>query len=112
MEDYLRRIEIRDENMHHHHHDAKAAFKVLKRFRSSVAFCRIVEFVVGLCEASKGKSIAQLTNPGPGVARILRILDMIEQTVARVEPVRVATRFGNPAFKVIGWFSFVLLEGV
>ncbi len=105
MDEHLRRMEVRDENMLHlhHHHDGQAEFQVLRRFRSSVAFCRLVHFVADVCEASRGKSVSEAAEThkhSTGVARLLALLDKIESLVAQVEPLKTVTRFGNPAFKV------------
>ena len=100
---FLRKIEVRDENMHHLHHDAKAEQETVARFRNSVAFCRLVSFVVNLCAAAAGKTTSEVAAvaPSPNVQRLIDVLAEVEAVVQEVEPEKTATRFGNPAFRTL-----------
>jgi serine/threonine-protein phosphatase 2A activator len=100
---FLRKIEVRDENMHHLHHDAHAEHEVVARFRNSVAFCRVVSFLVDLCTAATGKPTSEVAKeaPSPNVQRLLDVLAEVEATVQQVEPEKTVTRFGNPAFRTL-----------
>ena len=44
-------IEVRDENLHHVHHDPQHELGVLKTFRTSVAFCKVMRMVMDLAQS-------------------------------------------------------------
>ena len=101
MDAALRKLEVRDENMHHLHVDHEAELDGLKTFRSSVAFGKIVQMVIDLGDSCKsGTTVPEaVAKSSVRVLRIDRVLDEIETIVNRVEPLKSQSRFGNEAFR-------------
>lgn len=111
----LRDIEVKHESFHTHNHDeelsvlqvrmllqpAAPLFSTsLQTFRSSVAFAKVLSLVLELANVCKGHSMTEERERSDLCARILRVLDVVDNVVEEVPPLKQKTRFGNPAFKV------------
>lgn len=100
LNEVLRNVEVKHENFARHDHGKE--MEVLASFRSSKAFCRLIRFLVALCDASVGKTMPEAQQVCTDRCKgILNFLDHIDGVVDQVEPVKTATRFGNPAFKTL-----------
>ena len=106
--------------MHHLHANHDQELQVLRTFRSSQAFGKIIPLLVSLSDgtpflarlqtrlifsifpASVGVTVPEaLARASDRVRKILNVIQKIQAVVARVEPVQTASRFGNAAFRTV-----------
>lgn len=69
------------------------------RFNVSVAFDRIVGFLLLLNEAVKGRNLDEIIHTSPAVQTIGTVLDILNTWIDEVPPSTGPRRFGNVAFR-------------